>query len=278
MADFEQRSPLEDLAVLTIDQMIQRRFLEEYNQELAESLVRQWSQFGGVATLILGDQQFYYRVAGPIDRPNGINEESLSISEWKRLVQRDWAIGDDDWTGLVEGVNRWQTAETTNERGQSVTLWVNPGDRSKGVESLEPNDSPGPDRPLLRKMAQDAVDAIYTLEAPQEARDAVAISVVRQWLGSDHRAWVLLPNLKFCIRLHEAQSGGRRVSREPFPNTFIDELFSGGLTVDEAMEILQRLNIGHSPMMRRPNGETFRLVVDPRTGDVLQVDVGEDGI
>src|SRR5438105_2881812 len=106
---------------------------EPDRRDFVTALVRQWISYDGSATLFVGDQQLYLQLE---ITPLGNYRVSLSPDSkgWNQRILDDWNISPDDLPDVLAQLNRGQSAEVINQEGIPVRLWVNPKERSRGVE------------------------------------------------------------------------------------------------------------------------------------------------
>jgi len=108
---------------------------EGEREDVATSLVRQWITYDGSATLFVGEQQVYLDLGRtPLGNPCVVPEPALQ--GWMRQLTQDWKVSPDDLPEILDQLNRGQSAEVVNGDGVPLRLWVNPKERSKGVEPL----------------------------------------------------------------------------------------------------------------------------------------------
>lgn len=108
---------------------------EDQQADLATSLVRQWITYDGNATLFLGEQQVYIVLGKtPLGKPHPIPD--AAPPGWLKRISGDWKIDPHDLPDIIEQLNRGQSAEVANGEDIPLQLWVNPRERSKGVEPL----------------------------------------------------------------------------------------------------------------------------------------------
>jgi hypothetical protein len=166
---------LRQLAEELLDKLAQDEDVgEDDRQDFATSLVRQWISYDGHATMFLGGQQFYFELGRtPLGKPC-INPEAGKYG-WMNRLKEDWKIGPDDLLEVLDQLNRGQSAEVVNSEGIPLRLWVDPKEKSRGVEPLVKENRTPPKR-NYRKMAADQLEQEFggyacIFVSPQEQLD-----------------------------------------------------------------------------------------------------------
>jgi hypothetical protein len=187
--------------------------------DLATSLVRQWVTCGGNAVVIVDDRIMYLSVGQtPLGKPR-VHAE-VKPMHWDRILA-DWKIALDDVPDLIGRLNLAQSAEVTNADGLLLRLWVNPAERSRGVEELvkQPLPTPRPARDLV-KFATNALRNELRVAVDADELRALADSVVAQWNRFRGRACVFLDASQQLVLIVKERADGctdltaqRRTSR-----------------------------------------------------------------
>jgi len=153
---------LRQLAEDLLGSLAQEEILEGEQAELVTSLVRQWVTYDGSATLFLGGQQVYLVLdRTPLGKPCIVPEPALPLPGWQARLVADWKIAPEDLPEVFDQLNRGQSAEVTNGEGLPVRLWVNPRERSRGVEPLVKEPLPPGRKRDYRKIAADLLEQAF---------------------------------------------------------------------------------------------------------------------
>jgi hypothetical protein len=276
MATDRNRSRLLRRLAEEIVAQIPDEVLTSARPDLATSLARQWLTYDGHATLIVGEEQHYYQPAiGPAGELR-FNHHPVPIGTWFRGCMEDWEFGEEELGRAVRQLNIGQAAGIENRRGAFLRLWVNPRERSRGVEQLGPrNPNSTPAVRDYAKIARRQIDSIYPEQMdPRDKADLVA-SVARQVQLHDGHALILRPKSKFHIVLAPQPDGMLQVSCESKPTPLFGKLLRCGLTPDEAAHLLHLINLGMTPEVTDELGRRCRVVAEPKTGKVSFELVGQ---
>ncbi|MBI3467474.1 MAG: hypothetical protein HY000_31075, partial [Planctomycetes bacterium] len=155
------------------------------------SLVRQWMTYDGNATVFIGDQQVYLTLGKtPLGRPCIVPEPAFAT--WTKQLTLDWGIDPDDLEDVFDQLNRGQSAEVINSDGVPLRLWVNPKERSRGVEPLVKEEIPPGTERDYRKIAADLLEQHFGESFDPEEIEALACSIAKQWQQYDGHACLFL--------------------------------------------------------------------------------------
>jgi hypothetical protein len=237
--------------------------------DLATSLVRQWVTYDGHACLFLVGQVIYFDLGRtPLGKPRLAPEPGLP--GWLDVLTRDWKIEPDDLPGIFDQLNRGQGAEVTNAEGVPLRLWVNPRERSRGVEPLIPQDvPPGAGRDYLGIAARQLEHQLGEGLDPGEL-DALARSVARQWQRHGGHACLFLGGgRQLVLTLAETAGGNCSVSTGQARSGIEPLLISLGLPPEAVPEVVARINLGQEVEFRDREGVPSVLRHDPRERRVL---------
>jgi hypothetical protein len=116
---------------------------EGERQDLATSLVRQWLTYGGRATLFFGECQVYL-VLGKTPLGRRCVHPEPAPPGWIKQLTRRWNVSPADLPDVIDRLNRGQSAEVVTSDGIPLRLWVNPKEKSRGVEPLVQEGLPVP--------------------------------------------------------------------------------------------------------------------------------------
>lgn len=239
-------------------------FPDDERADFVTSLVRQWITYDGNATFLLGDRQIFLRLARtPLGKLTVVTEPGPG--GWMRMLVQDWKLDVDDVLELNEQLNRGQSAEAINGDGVPLRLWVNPQERTRGVEPLVKQQTPARVVRDYRKIAAGLLVRQFGTQVDPEEMDELVCSVVNQWQRFDGNAGIFVDGQTgyyFHIvergdSMCEAGISQMRINVEA-------ALQSAGLSPDALPEIITQLNLGQSVEFRNPHGVPSRLWFDPK--------------
>lgn len=199
-----------------------RQLAEEFLQKIADdqeipsgehgdfvtSLVRQWMTYDGNATFFVGEDQIYLTV-GKTPLGNYSIIPQPSPPGWLDCLVDDWKINPEELPGILEQLNLGQGAETTNAEGIPLRLWVNPKERSQGVEPLVKRPLPPGTKKDYRKIAGKELAKHIRMLVDDEEMAVLADSVVRQWQQFQGHASIFLnKDRQVALKLTEQSDGG----------------------------------------------------------------------
>jgi hypothetical protein len=236
-------------------------------QDLVTTLVRQWITYDGHATLFTGDDQAYFLLGkSPLGKPWVVPEPGSF--GWLRRVSAAWQIGPERLPDLVDQLNVGQSAEVTNADGLPLRLWVNPRERTKGVEPLAEEKRPPARKRDTRQLAADMLDEQFGPALDEDEREALACSVARQW--QEHGGWacLFLGGENLIATLTELEDGGCCVQTRRQDTNIEAVLCSAGVPAELVPQVLVRLNLGQEVEFEDVNGLLCLLRYDPRAGQV----------
>jgi len=190
-------------------------FPEGEREDLATSLVRQWVSYDGHATLFLGGRQVYLVLGQtPLGRPCVV--PLAAPGRWLKQLTGEWKVSADDLPEALDRLNRGQSAEVVNADGVPLRLWVNPWEKTRGVEPLAGAGArPGMKRDYRQLAAAELVGQFGRSLGPDEM-DELARSVARQWRRHEGHACLFVGgHQQLVLRLNENADGtGEVVSRK----------------------------------------------------------------
>jgi hypothetical protein len=248
---------------------------EEEWGDLATSLVRQWVSYDGNATLFLGGSQVYLVLGQtPLGKPCVV---SLPAPKgWLKQLSREWKVRLDDLPEVLDHLNRGQSAEVVNADGVPLRLWVNPREKSRGVEPLaKANLRPGVKRDYLQMAAAELVEQFGSGLDPEEM-GGLARSVAGQWQRHEgHAALFLGGHQQLLLKLNENADGACEVVSRRVAVDLEAALSSFGFPPEALPQVIAGLNLHQQIDFRDRQGVRCRLWFDPKAGslDVRPVDL-----
>jgi hypothetical protein len=241
--------------------------------DLSTSLVRQWLTYDSHATLLFGDEQHYFR---PALGPGGelrYDFHPEPVGAWLRQCMRDWEFGADELGTAIRHLNLGQSAPIENRRGEFLRMWVNPQERSKGIERLGPHPPPGaPPERNYAKFARDQIEALFGEHIGKLEKEDLAAALVRQWALHDGHALILTPKAKFHIVVTPVPDGTQMTVRT-LTTGFPQKLLDCGLAPEEIPPLLHLLNLGLTPEVTDEHGRRCQLLTDPKNAEVRMREV-----
>jgi hypothetical protein len=214
--------------------------------------------------VFLGEEQVYLVLGRtPLGRPCVVPEPAGP--GWVRRLTRDWKVSPDDLPEVLDQLNRGQSAEVVNGGGVPLRLWVNPKERSKGVEPLVGTDfRPGATRDYCQ-MAADELEQQFDMALEADEMEALARSVAKQWQRYGGHACLFLDgHQELDLTLKEHGDGTCEVVATRM-STDIDRLLSSlGFPPEVLPEVITRLNLGQEVEFRDRKGVHARLWHDPK--------------
>jgi hypothetical protein len=238
--------------------------LDSEQGDFATSLVRQWITYDGNATLFLGQRQIYVMLGNtPLGKPVPIPEPAAH--GWINQLARDWSVSSDDLPEIFGQLNRGQSAETVNGDGVPLRLWVNPKERSRGVEELVKQPVPPERKRDYRKIAADVIEQQFGDSLDTEEKDALACSVAKQWQRYDGHACLFIDGgQQLFVKLTERDDGGCDVSAKRLAVNLEPLLVSLGFAPEVCSEVIARINLSQEVHFRDREDIPSVLWHDPR--------------
>jgi hypothetical protein len=92
-------------------------------------------------------------------------------------LQEDWKIDSEQIPEIIEQLNLGQGAEVLNTEGIPLRLWVNPKERSKGIEPLVKGPVPSATKRDYRKIATDVLEQQLGSSVGEDEMQELACSV-----------------------------------------------------------------------------------------------------
>jgi hypothetical protein len=237
---------------------------ESERADFATSLVRQWITYDGSATVFLGERQVYLILGRtPLGKPCVVPEPALP--GWVRQLTRDWKISPDDLPEVLDQLNRGQRAEVVNGDGVPLRLWVNPREKSQGVEPLAKRDiRPGRKRDYC-KIAATELEQQFGEGLDPEEMDELAWSVAKQWQQHDGYACLFLDgHQQLHFHLNEQGDGSCKVVASRLSVDLATALSALGLPPEALPELTTRINLGQEVEFRDGHGTPCVLWHDPK--------------
>jgi hypothetical protein len=234
-------------------------------RDLATSLVRQWITYAGNATLFFGERQLYLVLAKTPRGAVSVIPEPAFASWINRLIQ-DWKISPDELPPLISQLNLGQTVETINSDGLPIRLWVNPKEKSKGVEPLITQPVPPGKKLDYRKIAGDQLEEVFGSELEPRAMDELARSVATQWQQHEgHACLFFKPDQQLSLTLTEHPDGGCDVLATRESANLESLLSSLGVPPEIIPHVIARINLGQEVEFQDRKGVRSVLGYDPKT-------------
>jgi hypothetical protein len=232
--------------------------------DFATSLVRQWITYDGSATVFVGEQQVYLVLGQtPLGNPCVILEPALH--GWVNRLREDWKISADDLPEVLDQLNRGQSAEVVNGDGVPLRLWVNPREKSQGVEPLVQGEfRPGRKRDYC-KIAATQLEQQFGDGLDPEEMDELAWSVAKQWQQHDGHACLFLDgHRQLHFKLTEHGDGTCEVVASRLSVDLATALSALGLPPEALPELTTRINLGQEVEFRDGHGTLCVLWHDPK--------------
>jgi hypothetical protein len=242
---------------------------EEQREEFATSMVRQWITYDGNATLLVEDQQVYLVLAKtPLGKPSIVPEPALP--GWMNCLREDWKISPDDLPEVIEQLNRGQSAEVVNGDGIPLRLWVNPKERTKGVEPLVQEDIPAGTKRDYQKIATHVLERQLGPDMDPDEMEALACSVAKQWQRFEGHASIFLDaERQLALRIVEKDDGGCEVGAKWMPVNLEAALAGFGLPTEVHPDVIARINLGQEIEFVDQKGIRSRLWHDPKARRII---------
>lgn len=237
---------------------------EDERDDFVTSLVRQWITYDGNATVFLGDQQVYLVLGKtPLGKPCIVPEPALP--GWMNRLREDWKISPDDLPEIIDQLNRGQSAEIINRDGIPLRLWVNPKEKSKGVEPLIKENIPPETKRDYHKIAAHELEKQFGEVLDPEERRALACSVVKQWQHHEGHACLFIDGQQQLVfKFTEHGDGTCDVVARSMSVDLGPLLSSLGFSPEVHPELIARINLGQKIEFRDRKGVLSRLWHDPK--------------
>jgi hypothetical protein len=232
--------------------------------DVVTALVRQWITYDGHATVFLPDRQIYLVLGHtPLGKPVVVPEPGLH--GWARQLTQDWQVAPDDLPDVFDQLNRGQSAEVVSAAGVPLRLWVNPKERSRGVEPLVKEAPPPGWKRDHTRVAAGALEQEFGGALDPDELDELARSVARQWERHDGHACIFLDAREELVLVcAEADGGMCRVDTRRRAVDLDRTLTAIGLALEAVPDVLVRLNLGQQIEFRDRRGCRTRLWHDPK--------------
>ncbi len=226
--------------------------------------MRQWITYDGNATLFIGERQLYLVLGkAPIRSVYVIPERSPA--SWMNQLIQDWKISRDELPLLIGQLNLGQSVETINRDGLPIRLWVNPKEKSKGVEPLVQQPIPPGQKRDYRKIAGAHLEQIFGSELEPRAMDELACSVAKQWQQyQGHACLFFREDRQVSLTLTEQANGSCKVAvaRE---RSGLESLLSSLKVPNEIIpNMIARINLGQEVEFQDRDGVRSVLGYNPK--------------
>jgi hypothetical protein len=239
---------------------------EDEKQDLITSLVRQWISYAGHAILFLGDLQFGLDLK---KTPLGgicLNPEPRE-PEWLALYAHDWKIKSEDVPMIFAQLNRGQSAEAINAEGLPLRLWINPLERTQGIESLVQTPISPKEKPY-RKIASGLLEKHFGPRLPADEKESLADSMVEQWQMFQGHACIFNGGSKVVCILTEQPDGCCGTTVEKQKSDIEAVLCSIGFPSEDIPEVLAKINLNKPLEFHDKRGVRCRLWHNPQTREI----------
>jgi hypothetical protein len=257
---------LRRVATNLIDQLVEQRGLPEGEREdLTTSLVRQWITYDGRATLFLeGDQVYFHLEKTPLGRDRVACRPATA--SFATTLTREWRIRPEDLPEVFDQLNRGQSMEVTNEDGEPLRVWVDPGEGSYGVDALVKPTGTLPRPEKYHRIASRELEQLFAGDLPADELEELAASVTRQWLRHDGHACLFpSPEQQFVLTLTEREDGNALLEIGEAAVQLGTVLRSLGVPPELDWEVISRTNLHQDVEFEAVDGRRCRLWHDPRT-------------
>ena len=236
---------------------------------LATSLVRQWITYDGNATLFLDEQQVYLGLGRtPLGKPTIIPAPGLG--GWTKQLTQDWKIDSDELDEIFDQLNRGQSAEIINRDGIPLRLWVNPKERSRGVEPLVKEPVVLGHKRDYHKIATTQLEQRFGQELDAGETEELACSIAKQWQQYDGHACIFLSGQEqLDFTLTERADGTCQVATRSMSVALEAALSSIGVPPEVVLDVISRINLGQEIEFRDREGIPSLLWHDPKAKRVL---------
>jgi hypothetical protein len=228
--------------------------------DLVTSLVRQWLTYDDNATLFLREQVYLVLDRSPLGK---LRILSQSVPRpWLGELTEEWKIDPQEYPDIIDQLNRGQSADVSNDDGVPLRLWVNPRERTRGVEEPGRRRKPPGWKPNYRALAAKTLQPFSrTLEANE--LDRLIDSVARQWQQYEGHACLFFQRAMFAFILTETEEGCRLTTKEG-KSELEAVLASYDVPPEDIPEMIARINLGQEIDFRSTKGIVCRLWHDPR--------------
>ncbi|MFO0967440.1 MAG: hypothetical protein U0793_17915 [Gemmataceae bacterium] len=238
--------------------------LEAERDDFVTSIVRQWITNDGIAAWFVAEDQLYFTHRHtPLGKPL-LTTERVQPG-WFAALRRDWHIDSEELSDIIGQLNRGQSAEATNMEGVPLRLWVNPKERTVGVEKLvtEPT-LPGTKRDY-RIIALEALPPLLGMAVEKEELEALARSVAKQWQEYHGHACIFLDRgEQLVLTLHERGDGSCQVVTAKRDVDLTPLLSSLGFPPAALPDVMAHINLGQVIEFRDKEGVPSILWHDPK--------------
>jgi hypothetical protein len=246
----------------------QGRILESEKDDFVTSMVRQWITYDGNATWFFGEEQVYFvHRHTPLGKP--LLETTQRQPAWFAEMRQDWKIEPEEFPGVIEQLNRGQSAEVTNTEGVPLRLWVNPKERSSGVEPLATQPRSRRERDYRVIATKSLVKHLEIVPDEQEL-EALSCSVAMMWQKFQGHASIFLDRgRQLVLKLVEQSDGGCQVGASNEKGDLGPLLISLGFDPDRIPEVIAHINLGQAIEFRNREGVVSILRHDPKEKKIL---------
>lgn len=236
---------------------------EEKRDEIATSLVRQWVTYDGNALFFRSPEERIYLVLGKTALGQRRVIPEPMRSNCLQLLTHDWNVDPNDLTEIIDQLNRGQSVEFTSGEGIPLRLWVNPKERSQGIEPLAKLNRPTGERNDHKLAVRVLMQALSEFDT--QALDPLAAGIVKQWREFQGYACLFLnAHEQLAFRLVEQSESDCIVHTDRLPVDLTPLIARLVLPPELFENLLAQLNLGQRIELREPSGRRSVLWHDPR--------------
>src|SRR5206468_5605957 len=141
------------------------------------------------ASLIFGNEQHYFRPTPGPGSELHFDLHRVPVGAWFRQSMSSWEFGAEELSKAIRQLNLGQSAQIENRRGEFLRLWINPKERSKGIERLGgPKPDSAPEGRNLAKVAESQINILFAERIGAKEKQELIAALVQQWEKYDGRA------------------------------------------------------------------------------------------
>jgi len=254
---------LRRIAEKVLQELADGEVLPAERYDLATSLVRQWITYDNHATLFIGEQQIYlslerktagYRLA-----------QETHLPAWIKWLTQDWNILPEEFSDICGQLNRGQSVEVVNREGLPLRLWVNPKERSKGVEELVERPTPTVLKRDHHKIAMRELEQLFGSGLDDDLKEELACAVAKQWQQYEGHAGIFVDlHKQFMLKLTEQDNGNCKVEIGSRQVELGPVLLSLGISEEAINEVISGINLGQEVEFQQKNGTPAVLRHNPK--------------
>lgn len=238
---------LRQVAQKVLQELNQNPSLASLNREgLETSLVRQWLTYQGTAALHLGhDLYFLSLVFSPLGAYSV--QTQANRDSWIKALREDWKVREEDLPAMIDRLNVGQSAEVVNQAGVRIRWWVNPREKTSGVEEQEPPTSPPvPRHAAILGRVSERLEMAFSGTIPPREIPVLAKSVMEQWDRCEGVAALFTETTRLTMVLENQAGGGFAITvgEVPFPTRKWFE--KSGIPAADVVRAMAQINLGQT--------------------------------